>query len=138
MSKGKLMLFGLEHDPMTPCPSCVAIERRIRRETILPLPKGPGMAPLSRNRKLGFDKVCFDCAVAEQLMAKGMTFPMARVATGNDRQEKLRWPGYRGGIPGAKASSSGDLERLLLWQADYGIVKIGWGCDSLRLERPGD
>lgn len=120
----KLILFGVEHTTKL-CPSCKAMNRAIRRETLMPVPAG-AFAPLSRTLKN--TKICFDCAAAESL--KVGTFEMARIATGNDRQEKLRLPGLRMGIPTVRPAQEGDLERLQAW---HDTLPEQYGCDSLEV-----
>lgn len=107
--------------PMTeaPCPRCLrlAIEGRIRVETVMPLPAG-AWAPMRRpggddERADGSDlvdeaygrdkkqeKQCLDCASAETcIRLLGLPgFVAARVAVGNDRQEQLRMPGLHAGL----------------------------------------
>ena len=88
---------------------------------VLPLPLLAG--PLSRNNKLPFKHICYDCAAAEGLMhfTKALTFPMARIATGNDRMERIRLPGIRVGISTAPVSVDGDFETLSQWQEMKGF-----------------
>ena len=110
-----LTLFGIPHTT-TPCPKCVKLltpkRDEIRVETVLPLPEG-AHAPMSRYSK---EHICFDCAAAEFLMREGLDFDMMRIAVGNDRQEKLRLPGYAAGLPNVRASHPGDLQTLHEWQ----------------------
>jgi hypothetical protein len=73
-----------------PCPRCLklAIEGRIRPETVMALPEG-AFAPLGHNKQ----KCCFDCQSADNLVPRHVPeFVMARIAVGNDRQEALRLP----------------------------------------------
>ena len=127
-SEEAMKLFGIEHDDYL-CPSCRAVASQIRRETLMPVPLG-SRAPLSRRRKIG--AICFDCAATEALMTlnSGLDFPMARIAVGNDRQEKLRLPGLAGhakGIPMVKGALAGDLSRLQRWQKG---LPPELGCDA--------
>lgn len=100
----------------TPCPLCVELltQGRIRRETVMPVPVG-AMAPRSRYRGCA---ICVDCAAAEGLMPQVGTFEMARIATGNCRQESLRLPGLAMGLVMAgymRASQEGDFDRHHAW-----------------------
>lgn len=109
-----LMLFGIPHTTRL-CPSCETQIDILRRETLMPVPKG-ALAPRSIHRHLG--AICFDCAAAETLVRLKMApdWDMARVAVANDRQEKLRLPGVPYGLPYTKVALGGDLERLQEWQ----------------------
>jgi hypothetical protein len=115
-----MILFGIEHTDK-PCPKCSALvgfdRNEIRLETVLPLAVG-ARAPMSRDK--GSKKVCFDCASAEGLIGMaGMTFAMARIAVGNDRQEQLRLPGAPMGLVRAgrmRPSHDGDMDTLHRWQ----------------------
>jgi len=104
--------------PLTddPCPRCLKLARdgEIRFETVQQLPEGV-YASLARD---GSGKCCDDCAAADTLTSQGMLFEMARVATGNCRQEQLRLPGAPLGLVPAgymHRSEEGDLERHLEW-----------------------
>ena len=102
----------------TPCPRCLALamDRLIRPETVQRLPKGIGVAPVARD---GSGKCCFDCASADALTCRmGLTFAMARIAVGNDRQEQYRLPGAPMGLVGqriVRPSVKGDLEDQHAW-----------------------
>lgn len=103
----------------TPCPRCLALaqEGAIRVETVQRLPEGVGVAPIARD---GSGKCCFDCASADTLMGRisSLTFTMARIAVGNDRQEQYRLPGVAMGlaIDGlVQKSAPGDLEDQHRW-----------------------
>lgn len=127
-----MKLFGIEHEDFA-CPTCMGclgdedVPDRIRIETVLPVPKSP-RAPMSRFFKDKAGKhlyICFDCAAAEALIGfQGMgkdpkmldtDFLMMRIATGNDRQEKLRLVGVPMGIPFCRVSESEDLDTLHEW-----------------------
>jgi hypothetical protein len=87
---------------------------------VLPLDPDPARRSLARD---GSGLCCVDCASADTLraLARGMTFSMARVAVGNDRNEQLRLPGVRIGLAHTgliKMSAPGDLERHLGWLRD--------------------
>lgn len=83
----------VKRPPMTtaPCPRCLklAIDGRIRAETVMPLPEG-AFAPLGHNNQ----KCCFDCQSADNVvrLAQAPGFEAARIAVGNDRQEAIRLP----------------------------------------------
>lgn len=108
----------------TPCPRCreLAEGRRIRAETVQPLPRGP-WAPLARD---GSGPCCFDCASADALLATMPSTPgfvAARVAVGNDRQEQYRLPGAPMGLVMmglVRPSAPGDLERQCAWLDRHG------------------
>jgi len=104
---------------IAPCTRCLklAIDGRIRSETVMPLPHG-AWAPLSReaNRR----PQCFDCASAESMVRLNMApgFVAARIAVGNDRQEQLRLPGVPMGLVSmglVKRSKEGDFEKHAEW-----------------------
>lgn len=104
--------------PMTDaaCPRCkeLALDKRIRAETVQRVPAG-AWAPVARD---GSGKCCFDCASADGIMGMGMTFEMARIVVGNDRQEQYRLPGapmglVRDGL--VRPSKPGDLEAQHEW-----------------------
>lgn len=111
--------------PMTgePCPKCLepAREGQIRVETVQRLPEG-AWAPLARD---GSGKCCFDCASAEVLAQRlGMTFLMARIAVGNDRQEQYRLPGVPMGLAKTgeiRMSAPGDHADQIAW-----LERMGW------------
>lgn len=129
----KLMLFGFAHC-RTPCPMCsalVGVEDHISILTVLPVPLPP-RAPMGR--KTG-KPVCVDCATAEGLMSfvPALTFEMARIAVGNDRQELLRLPGVRMGLPMVRLSCEGDLARLHRWQDS--VFGTGDQRDEVRRDR---
>ena len=118
-------LFGREHSD-EPCPSCLQLLGRthdvLDPRMVLPLVLRAG--PMTRNSKLPFKHICYDCAAAEGLMhyLKGtLTFPMARIATGNDRMERIRLPGIRVGVSTAPVSVDGDFETLAQWQEMKGF-----------------
>ena len=103
----------------TPCPRCLELAQtgRIRTETVQRLPEGLGVAPRARD---GSGKCCFDCASADGLLQRvsGMTFEMARIAVGNDRQEQYRLPGVPMGLAmdgQIRKSAPGDLEDQHAW-----------------------
>lgn len=98
-----------------PCPRCLALVRdgKIRAETVQRLPAGVGMAPIARD---GSGKCCFDCAAADGITGRmGLDFLMARIAVGNDRQEKYRLPGVRMGLNQVRLSAPGDLKNQHAW-----------------------
>lgn len=118
-----------------PCPRCLRehIQGRLRREAVQELPDGVGVAPLARD---GSGTCCFDCAAADGLVAlsvnrtlppgklrartgdSALTWEMARVAVGNDRQEQYRLPGVRMGLAYhglIKLNGEGDLTRHQAW-----------------------
>jgi hypothetical protein len=109
-----LMLFGVEHTRQL-CPSCERSRSFLRRETMMPVPRGAS-APLSELKGMG--RICFDCAAAEtaRRFNHGLTWEMARIAVGNDRQEKLRLPGAPIGLPYVRAATQKDIDRLHAWQ----------------------
>lgn len=102
----------------TPCPRCLELAQTgaIRIETVQRLPEGVGVAPVARD---GSGKCCFDCASADALMGMGcLSFLMARIAVGNDRQEQYRLPGMPRGLAYSgqiRMSAPGDLEDQHLW-----------------------
>jgi hypothetical protein len=111
--------FSLLKFSETPCPRCLELAQTgtIRAETVQRLPEGVGVAPSARD---GSGKCCFDCASADSLMGRmsGLTFEMARIAVGNDRQEQYRLPGVPMGlaIDGlVRKSAPGDLENQHAW-----------------------
>ena len=130
--KPPFMLYGVEHTTDL-CPSCRAVAFGIRRETLQPVPIR-SRAPLSHMKGMGY--ICFDCAAAEglraQLPGKSLDFLMARIATGNCRQEKLRLPGAPIGLPTVKTAEEGDLERLQDWQDEY--VEESLGSDAVKYQ----
>ena len=75
-----------------PCPRCLplAFHGHIRPETIMPLQGGARDAQAID----GSGPCCVDCEAADTMIRLGMVpdFVMARVCTGNDRQERLRLP----------------------------------------------
>ena len=109
-----------------PCSRCIkmAFEGQIRTEMVQPLPPEP-LTPLAVD---GSGPCCFDCQSADNLQKilrtrarpeleprtrhvlkrvlhcdildgwSLLTFPMARVCVGNDRQEQLRLPGVPMGL----------------------------------------
>jgi hypothetical protein len=102
----------------TPCPRCLELARagRIRVETVQRLPVG-ALAPIARD---GSGKCCLDCASADALMSmeQALTFEMARIAVGNDRQEQYRLPGAPLGLVQqciVRPSRPGDLEEQHAW-----------------------
>ncbi|OHD23817.1 MAG: hypothetical protein A2Y38_17155 [Spirochaetes bacterium GWB1_59_5] len=113
-----------------PCPRCLDLAQRgrIRMETIQRLPAKP--APRGLNKRY----CCFDCAAADGLMKlqkwsiDDQHFEMARIATGNCRQEQYRLCGAPMGLVGLglmRPSAPGDLEEQHVW-----LDKNGWfgGC----------
>lgn len=96
------------------CPKCEDHMGELRAEMLMPLPV---CGPIS---KFSSDHICFDCAAAESYMRDtGGNFLMARIATGNDRQEKLRLPGLKAtdyGLPLVPGAQEGDLEAVQAWQ----------------------
>jgi hypothetical protein len=108
-----------------PCPRCLDLAKRyrIRPETVQRLPAGAG-APLARDRS---GPCCLDCASADTLttsMNLGLTFEMARIAVGNDRQEQYRMPGLPMGLVQAgfmRASRPGDMENQHAW-----LDRLNW------------
>lgn len=107
----------------TPCPRCaeLALEQKIRAETVQPLPEAP-FAPVGVDGR----KCCFDCQSADNIVKLGIvpgpwdkqSFLMARIAVGNDRQEQYRLPGIPIGLVMAghvRPSKRGDFEKQLKW-----------------------
>ena len=124
-----MRLFGIEHTTDA-CESCLELlgsnKDLIRIETVLPVPAGARASMSYRKVNGKHPKLCLDCAAAETLIKimrhgkdKGMSFLMARIATGNDRQEMLRLPGSVIGLAVngiMRSSSEGDLDTLRAWQ----------------------
>lgn len=111
----------LDHEQLSDaaCGRCLELylDGAIRAETVQRLPIG-AFAPLASDG--GKRKCCYDCASADALMRfqRGLTFVMARVAVGNDRQEQYRLPGADMGLVHAglvRPSKPGDLERQHAW-----------------------
>lgn len=109
-------LLELSEDP---CKRCLTLakERRIRAETVQRLPAHVAARPLARDDS---GECCYDCASADTLMrvAGGMTFEMARIAIGNDRQDQYRLPGIPMGtvmMGFTKPSRDGDLADQHAW-----------------------
>jgi hypothetical protein len=105
-----------------PCPRCLELVQKgkLPRETLQPL-RGGALDALARD---GSGRCCRDCQAADTLaaLAPALSFPMARLAVGNDRQEQLRLPGAQLGLVGQglmQPSEEGDLERHRAW-----IVKL--------------
>lgn len=100
----------------TPCPRCLALAQKghIRPETVQRMPAGVGVAPKAHD---GSGACCFDCGTADGLKSRvgGLTFEMARIAVGNDRQESYRLPGVRMGVVGIRPSQPGDLDDQHRW-----------------------
>lgn len=101
------------------CSRCLELAQagRIRAETIQRLPLNVAAQPLAQD---GSGKCCYDCASADALMrvSGGLTFPMARIAVGNDRQDQYRLPGFPGGTVQMKItrpSKDGDLADQHAW-----------------------
>lgn len=70
--------------------------------------------------------ICHDCGAAETLLrfTTALTFDMARIATGNDREEQFRLPGAPMGLVGKgimRPCEQGDLTRIVYWRAMQGI-----------------
>ncbi len=100
------------------CPRCIVLVhgRDIRRETLQPL-RGGAADALAVD---GSGPCCRDCEAADNLMklASGLTFVMARVATGNFRQESMRLPGVKMGIAKTnivQVSEEGELDSHHDW-----------------------
>jgi hypothetical protein len=100
-----------------PCPRCLELARegKLRTEAVQPLPEG-ALAPIGLNRQ----RCCYDCASADTVVKLRIvpTFEMARIATGNDRQEQYRFPGAPLGLVGAgllRPSVPGDFTEHLAW-----------------------
>lgn len=116
-----MLLFGREHkDEM--CPSCAELLLPecdlIRLEMVMPLPAKAG--PLSRRKS--FKHICYDCATAEGMgPLHGLTFDMARIAVGSERQEMLRLPGQRLGVFMLLPCGEDDLTTLRDWQQKHGL-----------------
>lgn len=110
-----------------PCPRCLALakERAIRTETVQRLPAGLGVAPVARD---GSGACCFDCGSADALLGfGGLTFTMARIAVGNDRQEQYRLPGFPGGLVKMglmRPSAPGDLDEQYDWLEKHNWFEI--------------
>lgn len=108
----------------TPCPRCLelATDRLVRPEVVQRMPEGVGIAPIARD---GSGKCCFDCASADALTGRmGLTFLMARIAVGNDRQEQYRLPGVPMGLAmdgQIRKSAPGDLEDQHRW-----LDRLNW------------
>ena len=101
-----------------PCPRCLALAQsgQLRAEAVQRLPPNP-WAPSARDKS---GRCCFDCASADAVMSfvGGMTFEMARIAVGNDRQEQYRLPGAPMGLVRerlVRPSKPGDLEDQHAW-----------------------
>jgi hypothetical protein len=99
------------------CPKCMRLvfNNHIRVEMVQPLPPN-GIAPLDYEG----EATCHDCHSALNLMRRvpSLTFEMARVAVGNDRQEQFRLPGVEMGLVAdhiVKPSKPGDLDRHYKW-----------------------
>lgn len=117
-----------------PCPRCLALVKvaKLRVEMLQPL-RGGARDALAVD---GSGHCCRDCKAADTLMrfsARLLDFEMARIATGNARQEQLRLPGYpmgyvREGI--MEPSEPGELDRHHAWLAR--VVPDLWGhpCTS--------
>lgn len=106
--------------PMTdePCPRCLQIWQQggnLAPEMVMPLPAA-GFAPRARD---GSGPCCFDCASADGLASSGMgmTFEMARLAVGNDREISYRLPGIEMGLVrmGRMRPPHDTLEEHLVW-----------------------
>lgn len=104
--------------PSPPCPRCLALAQddALRVEMVQPLPPG-AWAPLARD---GSGPCCHDCAAADGLVRLDvcLDFPMARIATGNERQEQYRLPGAPTGLVAMgrlRPSIAGDLEQHHAW-----------------------
>lgn len=115
-----------------PCPRCLelAVDGAIRAETVQRLLRHKPARPLARD---GSGECCGDCASADTLMRwpGGMTFAMARIAVGNDRQDQYRIPGAPMGTVSmgiTRPSRPGDLEDQHAWldKNDW----FGTNCDA--------
>lgn len=111
-----------------PCKRCLALaqDKRMRAEALQRLLLDPAARPLARD---GSGECCRDCASADALMrvAGDMTFPMARIAVANDRQEQYRLSGFPGGtvtMGVTKPSKEGDLADQHAWLEENGWFEL--------------
>lgn len=121
--------------PLTdaPCSRCLALGLAggLRMEMVQRLPEG-AFAPRSREGTM--QRQCFDCASAEFVATRmSITFQMARVAVGNERQEQYRLPGVKMGLVNfgyVRPSQPGDLDDQHAWLDRYGWFEAGLGPDG--------
>ena len=116
----------------TVCSRCLRLawSGGIRQEMVMPRPTAP---PLSRDDG---KPCCRDCAAADGLVrwSRVMTFEMARVVVGNDRQEHLRMPlgmGENFGMVKAgfvRPCSLEDLKGHLDWLDRHHILSLDAGA----------
>lgn len=127
----KFSLFGIEHTGDA-CPICSGMmtmaHDQLRSEMVLPVPASP-RAPTAK-RPGPLTRICFDCSAAETVsrLMPAMTFAMARVAVGNERQEQLRLPGAAIGLVReglVRPSATGDMRALVEWRESIGLRHEG-------------
>lgn len=112
-----------------PCPNCMKLlmDGKIRRETVQPLPQGPGQAAISKRRR-GF-KICRLCSKAEDIADRdlGLDDGMAQIAVRNEFQEAIRLPKGMNALRGMRLFpelSSADLDSHYEW-LDAAVPDIG-------------
>jgi hypothetical protein len=123
-----------------PCPRCLALYEtgKIRGEIVMPLPfKAPPYAKVPNGRPC-----CFDCSSADALVRGPITFEMARITIGNDRQEEMRLSGVANRVRPyhLRVSAPGDLDRHHVWlrkhRIGFGIKPISAGWESVERKFP--